>query len=136
MSEYTDIGIHQKKLLQRCLLMANCGGPLPGQRILDLSRLESEESQHLALVANAMSDPIRVQMVHFLEQQGDLCTCELMQLLGLAQSKASYHLRVLLEAGLVTRRTLGTWSYYTLKGEGVLARLRTLAADSTGSETP
>lgn len=116
--------------------MAHCGGPIPGQRILNLARLESEESQHLALVANALSDPIRVQMVHFLEQQGDLCTCELMQLLGLAQSKASYHLRVLLEAGLVTRRTFGTWSYYTLKREGVLARLRTLAADSTGSETP
>jgi|GEM_PF-918046 len=112
--------------------MAQCGEQTPGQRDLSIDLMDINETASLALVANALSDPIRVQMVHLLERQSDLCTCELMQLLGLAQSKASYHLRVLLEAGLVTRRTSGTWSYYTLRHEDVLTRLRALAAFDAG----
>jgi len=46
----------------------------------------------------------------------------------LGQSKVSYHLRILVEAGIVFRETHGTWSHYSLRGRGVMDRLRALAA--------
>ncbi|MHB9146032.1 MAG: arsenite efflux transporter metallochaperone ArsD [Symbiobacteriia bacterium] len=69
-----------------------------------------------------MSNPIRVKMVHLLEQVDVLCTCEFEGLLGLSQSKVSYHLKAL-EAGIVDRQTRGQWRYYGLAHPGILADL-------------
>jgi ArsR family transcriptional regulator len=60
---------------------------------------------------------------------GDLegiCVCEFQAQFGLAQSKVSYHLRVLKEAGLVTEETRGKWSFYAVDGERVAEALRDL----------
>ncbi len=89
--------------------------------------LPAPEAARLAAAARALGDPIRLQLVHLLRQRTDLCTCELEDLLGLAQSKISYHLKVLLEAGIVTRESRGTWSYYSLREPGVLDRVKALA---------
>jgi ArsR family transcriptional regulator len=45
----------------------------------------------------ALSDPARLQLIHLLEQQPDLCTYEFEKLLGLSQSKVSYHLEIFLK---------------------------------------
>ena len=89
--------------------------------------LPGAEAARLATAARALGDPIRLQVVHLLRQRPDLCTCELEELLGLAQSKVSYHLKVLLEAGIVTRETCGTWSHYSLREPGVLDRVKAWA---------
>ncbi len=99
--------------------------PRPGSSELDL--LTSAEAAGLAASAQSLADPIRVQMVHLLEQQPDLCTCEFSELLGLGQSKISYHLRILVEAGIASREIHGTWSHYSLRDRGLLDRLRALA---------
>ena len=54
--------------------------------------------------------------------------CEFQEQFGLAQSKASYHLRVLKDAGLVTEETRGKWSFYAVDGERLAAALRELGA--------
>ncbi len=46
---------------------------------------------------------------------GEHCVCDLMTHVGAAQSRLSYHLKVLKDAGLVTDRREGRWSYYTLQ---------------------
>jgi len=59
-------------------------------------------------------------------EQG-LCNCELMSRLGISQSRVSYHLRSLVEAGLVSERPRGKWHYYSLRRETMnqyLAALR------------
>jgi ArsR family transcriptional regulator len=43
-----------------------------------------------------------------------ICVCEFQEQFGLGQSKTSYHLRVLREAGLVTEETRGKWTFYQL----------------------
>jgi DNA-binding transcriptional ArsR family regulator len=63
--------------------------------------------------AKAISDPTRVRMLKLLEE-GELCVCEIMEVLELAQSTASKHLGILKTAGLVESRKEGTWSYYRL----------------------
>lgn len=61
----------------------------------------------------AFSDPLRVQVLELLRQQ-ELCVCELSDHLKIAQSKLSFHLRVLKEAELVRSRQVGRWVYYSL----------------------
>ena len=65
----------------------------------------------------ALSDPNRVRIIKILDSK-ELCVCELRDLIGLAQSTVSKHLKVLEEAGLVDYRKDGSWFIYRLtKGE-------------------
>lgn len=49
-----------------------------------------------------------------LTQKGSVCVCDLCEAVDMPQSKLSYHLKILLDAGLITREQKGTWSYYEL----------------------
>jgi ArsR family transcriptional regulator len=62
---------------------------------------------------HALSDETRLALVVLL-QDGERCVCELMESLQSAQSRLSFHLKVLKEAGIVSDRKEGRWSYYTL----------------------
>ena len=62
---------------------------------------------------HALSDPIRVSVVALLIN-GERCVCELMSELDLAQSRLSWHLKTLSDAGIITGRRVGRWNYYTL----------------------
>jgi ArsR family transcriptional regulator, arsenate/arsenite/antimonite-responsive transcriptional repressor len=64
----------------------------------------------------ALADPIRIQVVEALGG-GERCVCELTAELGLAQSKLSFHLKVMKEAGLIEAREEGRWTYYQLQPE-------------------
>jgi len=61
----------------------------------------------------ALSDPNRVRLIKLLGCK-ELCVCELQDLIGLAQSTVSKHLKVLEEAGLVDYRKEGSWFIYRL----------------------
>ena len=63
----------------------------------------------------ALSDPARVSIVNRIAGQGEVCTCQLTEPLGLSQPTVSHHLRVLKEAGLIeVARRRGTWTFYRL----------------------
>lgn len=62
---------------------------------------------------HALSDETRLGILEML-RDGERCVCDLQEELGAAQSRLSFHLKVLKEAGLVTDRREGRWSYYTL----------------------
>jgi ArsR family transcriptional regulator len=62
---------------------------------------------------HALSDETRLAILEML-RGGERCVCELQGALDAAQSRLSFHLKVLKEAGLVTDRREGRWSYYTL----------------------
>ncbi|MGD9211036.1 MAG: metalloregulator ArsR/SmtB family transcription factor [Desulfobacteraceae bacterium] len=64
-------------------------------------------------VMKALSDPNRVKMVKLLQRRM-LCVCEIKEALGLAQSTASKHLKILEEAGLITFFKDGLWVNYHL----------------------
>ncbi|RKP58348.1 ArsR family transcriptional regulator [Cohnella endophytica] len=67
----------------------------------------------------ALADQKRLQIMFELTQRGNTCVCDLEDILGMQQSKLSYHLKILLDAGLILRETRGTWSYYELNHEEV-----------------
>jgi ArsR family transcriptional regulator, arsenate/arsenite/antimonite-responsive transcriptional repressor len=74
-----------------------------------------------ARLFHALSDDTRVEILDLL-QQGELCVCDLQASIGAAQSRLSFHLKVLKEAGLVADRRQGRWAYYRIVPEGI-ARL-------------
>ncbi|MFN4866178.1 MAG: ArsR/SmtB family transcription factor [Cyanobium sp.] len=81
----------------------------------------------------ALADPIRLQVIEALGG-GERCVCELTEELGLAQSKLSFHLKVLKEAGLLADRQSGRWIYYQLQPEA-LEQLRSWLAQLASSCT-
>jgi len=64
-------------------------------------------------VMKALSDPNRVKMVKILQSRA-LCVCEIQKALGIAQSTASKHLKLLEDAGLVRSFKDGLWVNYSL----------------------
>ena len=66
----------------------------------------------------ALADPLRLAVIEALGG-GERCVCELTGELGLAQSKLSFHLKVMKEAGLLEAREEGRWIYYRLRAEAI-----------------
>ncbi len=62
-----------------------------------------------------LADQARLEMLWLLFNHGELCVCDFIEVLGITQSKASRHLRILYRAGLVTDRRDGLWVYYALR---------------------
>ena len=64
----------------------------------------------------ALSDETRLRMLNILTAQ-ECCVCEVMQVLGISQTRASRNLKILEEAGFLQARRDGTWVYYSLNGD-------------------
>ena len=65
---------------------------------------------------HALSDETRLEIIELL-RKGERCVCELTDTLDAAQSRLSFHLRVLKDAGIVRDRKEGRWVYYELDPE-------------------
>jgi ArsR family transcriptional regulator len=65
---------------------------------------------------HALSDETRLEIIELL-RRGERCVCELTDSLDAAQSRLSFHLRVLKDAGVVRDRKDGRWVYYELDEE-------------------
>jgi ArsR family transcriptional regulator len=74
-------------------------------------------------VAKAMSDRSRVRALMFL-RGGELCLCQIIEMLGLAPSTVSKHMAVLQRAGLVRARREGRWINYGLAAGDASASAR------------
>ena len=83
----------------------------------------------------ALADPIRLDVVQALTG-GERCVCELTEQLGLAQSRLSFHLRVMRDAGLIEAREQGRWVYYKLRPEAVEQLQAWLAGIAASSRQP
>jgi len=62
----------------------------------------------------ALADERRLHILNEITNAGEVCVCDLSEKLHVPQSKLSYHLRILMDADLISKDTRGTWSYYTL----------------------
>lgn len=65
---------------------------------------------------HALSDETRIGLIHLL-RKGERCVCDLTSALDAAQSRLSFHLKVLKDAGIVTDRKQGRWVHYELNEE-------------------
>ena len=74
---------------------------------------QSTQTCEIPALMKALADPIRMEVVQTLAG-GERCVCELTEALGVAQSRLSFHLKVMRQAGLITAREEGRWVYYKL----------------------
>ena len=79
--------------------------------------------RHFLLITKALSDETRVRLLLAL-RDGDLCLCQIIDLLGLAPSTVSKHVDTLRQAGLVEMRKDGRWHFYRLASEDRLSVVR------------
>ncbi|MCZ7608291.1 MAG: metalloregulator ArsR/SmtB family transcription factor [Planctomycetota bacterium] len=73
--------------------------------------------RELADIFKALGDETRLQILSLLLKHGELCVCDIENVIGATQSKTSRHLRYLLHAGLVQDRRVGVWVHYHIAGE-------------------
>jgi ArsR family transcriptional regulator len=89
--------------------LAFCCSPL--QR----APLSPEDAQALARTLKALADPTRLRLVSLVAAHGgEACVCDLTEPVGLTQPTVSHHLKVLVEAGLMSRDKRGVWAWYAL----------------------
>jgi len=67
-------------------------------------------------IFKALSDETRLR-IYLLLLQGELCVCELVNILNMEQSRISHSVRILKEAGLVVNRREGKWIIYAVNPE-------------------
>lgn len=83
-----------------------------------MSASASLDTSRAAALFHALADDIRVRVVTLL-CGGERCVCELMDDLGLAQSRLSWHLKTLSGAGVISGRREGRWIYYSLNHDAL-----------------
>lgn len=90
------------------------GVPTSGSAALDV-----DATAVFARICKALGDPLRVQLVNLVRNadDGEACLCEIADHVNLAQSTLSHHMRVLVDAGVLTRERRGTWSWYQIRPE-------------------
>ena len=76
------------------------------------------DGQRTARLFHALADETRLRIVEQLAD-GEQCVCDLTDALEAGQSRLSFHLKTLKDAGLVADRRQGRWIYYTLRPEAV-----------------
>jgi len=74
-------------------------------------------------ITKALAEENRVRIILAL-RNGELCVCQIIELLGLAPSTVSKHMSVLKQARMVEARKDGRWMYYRLAGKGALDEVR------------
>jgi ArsR family transcriptional regulator, arsenate/arsenite/antimonite-responsive transcriptional repressor len=105
-----------------------CATPLAGSSLDDRAAVELES------VLAAIADRHRLKILNMLVRAdaAPICVCEFTAALELAQPNVSYHLRQLIEAGIITRERRGRYSYYSLV-PGALSHIAALVTEPTGT---
>jgi ArsR family transcriptional regulator len=91
-------------------LLADCCTPVVRQVI------KPDEAATLAVGFKALSDPARLRLISLVAAHAgqEACVCDLTEPVGLSQPTVSHHLKLLVEAGILTREQRGKWAYYKL----------------------
>lgn len=65
-------------------------------------------------IFKALSDEMRLKILQEIAKHEEICVCKLMEQFAIAQSKLSYHLKLLLEANLIKVKPQGKWNFYNI----------------------
>ena len=116
----------------KSLPLAQCCTPLGEPTLGD------REAKQLELVFKALADRHRIKILNRLlaASGAAVCVCDFEEMLDLKQSTVSYHLKQLLDTGLVVREKRGSYAYFSI-ADGALQRVRALlgSAAEPGDES-
>lgn len=90
--------------------------------------LDEAQAELLARSFSALSDPIRIRLLSYVASAEDeVCACDLVSMSGRSQPTVSHHMKLLFDAGLVTRDKRGLWVWYRIVPERLDALRAVLA---------
>ena len=80
------------------------------------SALTRKDADELSILLKAVADPVRLQLLSIIRAADahEACVCDLTDAVQLSQPTVSHHLKVLTEAGLLTRERRGSWAWFAL----------------------
>ena len=81
--------------------------------------LEPVAADRIAAAFKVLSDPARLRLLTMIAANDETCVCNLTDEMGLSQPTISHHLKVLHDAGFVSREKRGTWAYYRFVPEAL-----------------
>ena len=83
--------------------------------------LSVDAAERIAPLLKAMADPVRLRLLSLVASHadGEACVCDLNDAFDLSQPTISHHLKVLHEAGLLSRSKRGVWVYYRVQPEAL-----------------
>lgn len=86
--------------------------------VLDTTLTEQQASE-LAAAFKVLSDPVRLRLLSLVANapDGEVCACDLVEILGRSQPTISHHLSVLTDAGLLAREKRGRWAWFRANPE-------------------
>lgn len=106
-----------------------CGGlsRISGKDGLAASLPDSAALESQAVMLSTISDRHRLKILYALAII-ELCPCVLTDLMGLSNSRLSYHLKLLEKAGLISQHSDGNWRVYRLTkaGENMISEIKRL----------
>lgn len=90
--------------------------------------LTDDTAARLAHLFKALADPTRVKLVSLIAaaEGGEACVCDLIEPVQLSQPTVSHHMKLLVDAGLITREQRGKWAYYRIAPATLAAMARAL----------
>jgi ArsR family transcriptional regulator, arsenate/arsenite/antimonite-responsive transcriptional repressor len=97
--------------------------------------LSAEQAEGVVPMLKAVADPTRLRLLSLVlsHEGGEACVCDLLPYFDLSQPTISHHLKVLHDAGLVTRAKRGTWVFYIAR-PAAMAALGSLFTAATSSK--
>ncbi len=80
------------------------------------SALTRKDANELSILLKAVADPVRLQLLSIIRAADahEACVCDLTDAVQLSQPTVSHHLKVLTDAGLLTRERRGSWAWFAL----------------------
>ena len=88
--------------------ITSCCGPVLG------APLGEADADELAAAFKVVADPVRLRLLSLIAQAGEICSCDLVTLIGRSQPTISHHTSMLADAGLVRREKRGKWAWFSV----------------------
>ena len=107
MSPVRQLEVHESAPAVCCVPIAGAG-------------MSPDDADTTAKLFKSLADPHRVRIVNLLAVSGEpVCVCDLTEMLGVSQPTVSFHMKKLVDAGLLEREQRGVWAYYSLREDAV-----------------
>ncbi len=83
--------------------------------------LDHTEADELAAAFKVLADPVRLRLLSLVATapDGELCACDVVDMIGRSQPTVSHHLSILADAGLLAREQRGRWAYFRVDPDRV-----------------
>ncbi|WP_407375290.1 ArsR/SmtB family transcription factor [Methanobrevibacter sp.] len=94
-----------------------------------IKTLPSDETlENHAAILKSLADPTRLKIIYLLKN-GELCVCQILEVIDKSQSTVSHHLNMMKKEGVLSARKQGKWIYYKLANEEIIQSLEKLLWD-------